>query len=35
MDRCPNCGAEYAPGAAACPRCGAALLPDWFTNGIW
>lgn len=25
MNTCPNCGAEYAPGAAACPGCGAAL----------
>lgn len=25
MDRCPNCGAEYAPGTAVCPKCGAAL----------
>lgn len=25
MDRCPSCGAEYAPGTAVCPKCGAAL----------
>lgn len=25
MDRCPNCGTEYAPGTAVCTKCGVAL----------
>jgi hypothetical protein len=30
MSWCPQCGAEYLPGFAACADCGVALVDDDF-----